>query len=56
MPMPRPGKNEEQQAFISRCMGSEAMLEEFPDQKQRAAVCYDIWRDHHGEADTDGKS
>jgi hypothetical protein len=40
MPMPNPKKSEKQDDFVSRCMGDETMNKEFPDQKQRAAVCY----------------
>lgn len=42
--MPQPGKSENQQSFIDRCMGDDRMLTEFPDQKQRAAVCYSKWK------------
>lgn len=44
MPILKPGEDEKQKEFISRCMANEAMLEEFPDKDQRAAVCYDSWR------------
>jgi hypothetical protein len=40
MPIPNPQKSEKQGDFVSRCMGDETMNKEFPDQKQRAAVCY----------------
>jgi hypothetical protein len=40
MPIPNPKKSEKQGEFVSRCMGDETMNKEFPDQKQRAAVCY----------------
>jgi hypothetical protein len=40
MPIPSPKKSEKQGDFVSRCMGGETMNKEFPDQKQRAAVCY----------------
>jgi hypothetical protein len=40
MPIPNPRKSEKQGEFVSRCMGDETMNKEFPDQKQRAAVCY----------------
>jgi hypothetical protein len=40
MPIPSPKKSEKQGDFVSRCMGDETMNKEFPDQKQRAAVCY----------------
>ena len=40
MPLPRPDKNQSQKEFINKCMDDSAMLEEFPNGKQRAAVCY----------------
>jgi hypothetical protein len=40
MPIPGPEKSEKQGDFVSRCMGDKTMNKEFPDQKQRAAVCY----------------
>ena len=39
MPLPKPSKNQKQSEFISKCMADEAMNSEFPDQKQRSAVC-----------------
>jgi hypothetical protein len=36
----KPEKSEEQKKFVSRCVGDSSMVEEFPDQKQRIAVCY----------------
>jgi hypothetical protein len=45
MPLPTPGKDEEKNAFISRCMGSDVMNTEFPEQKQRSAVCYSQWKE-----------
>lgn len=43
MPIPKPGDKEEEDDFISRCMGNEVMLKEYPDQKQRAGVCHTSW-------------
>lgn len=44
MPLPNPGKNEEKKKFIARCSGSKVMNTEYPDTKQRVAVCYSQWR------------
>jgi len=41
-PIPSPSGSEDEQTFISRCMSE--LNEEFPDQSQRAAVCYKAWR------------
>jgi len=43
MPIPNPNKGEKRKKFIGRCMGNSVMLKEFPDQKQRAAVCVKQW-------------
>jgi hypothetical protein len=39
MPIPKREKGEEAQKFMGRCMTSEVMGKEYPDQKQRVAVC-----------------
>lgn len=39
MPLPVPNEGENQEEFIQRCMMNETMNEEFPDEKQRYAVC-----------------
>jgi len=44
MPMPKPKKDETQDDFISRCMADGVMQSEYPDNDQRLAVCYDLWR------------
>lgn len=40
MPIPTRRAGEEQDAFVSRCMSNKTMLREYPDQEQRAAICY----------------
>ena len=40
MPLPKPKPAETQSEFISRCIVDQIMEQEFPDNKQRAAVCY----------------
>lgn len=40
MPLPKAKKGEKQSEFVSKCMGDPMMNKDFPDQKQRAAVCY----------------
>jgi hypothetical protein len=47
MPLPKPEANENQQDFISRCMANDVMNSEFPEQDQRAGVCYSQWREEH---------
>ena len=47
MPLPKPRAEENQQEFISRCMGDETMKSEYPRNDQRLAVCYVQWRDRN---------
>lgn len=39
MPIPSRNENEDKNQFISRCISSDVMKEEYPDMKQRTAVC-----------------
>jgi hypothetical protein len=39
MPIPQPEKNEDRQKFVSRCMSNDTMKKDYPDNKQRIAVC-----------------
>lgn len=39
MPIPKPKKNEDKNKFVSRCMGDNTMNKDYPDNKQRIAVC-----------------
>lgn len=39
MPIPTPKKDQNKQEFLSSCMSNEAMKQEYPDSKQRVAVC-----------------
>jgi len=48
-PIPTPRKDEEKKSFISRCMSNKTMKSEYPDQKQRAAVCYSQFKKSQGE-------
>ena len=45
MPIPKPSSNEPEAKFMSRCMSNSTMNKEYPDQKQRAAVCMQSWKD-----------
>jgi hypothetical protein len=47
MPLPNPGKDEKQDAFVSRCMENPSMKREYQDVKQRVAVCLNQWRKAH---------
>jgi len=45
MPIPKPGKEEEQKKFMARCLGDKTMKKEYKDIKQRIAVCMTSFRD-----------
>jgi len=51
MPLLKPEAGESRDDFIGRCMGNDAMLAEFPDNAQRAAVCNAQWRREHAQAE-----
>ncbi len=42
--LPEPSFSENESEFVSRCMGDNTMQSEFPDEQQRAAVCYAQFR------------
>jgi len=44
MPIPQPTKDETQDEFIGRCMEDKTMNDEYPDQKQRLAICFSQWK------------
>ncbi len=46
--MPSPGPTESEDEFLSRCMGDEEAMADFPDEDQRYAVCISKWE---GKAD-----
>jgi hypothetical protein len=39
MPIPSRRKDEQKDSFVSRCMSNETMKKEYPDEKQRVAIC-----------------
>jgi len=43
MPLPKPKKNEKKEEFINRCMSDDVMKQDYKDNDQRLAVCYDLW-------------
>jgi hypothetical protein len=49
MPLPTPkvdksgNTDETQSEFISRCAGDTVMNKDYPDTKQRVAICYSQW-------------
>ena len=53
MPLPSPSGKQDKSGFISSCMSNDNMRKEFPDQKQRAAVCYSKWKRAKGTIEVD---
>jgi hypothetical protein len=49
MPLPTPKGDESEQDFVSRFMGDDQAISDFPDEKQRAAVAYKQYRDEEME-------
>jgi hypothetical protein len=49
MPLPKPKKDENREDFIERCMSDDNMKKEFPDTKQRYAVCSTLWEENKGK-------
>ena len=45
MPLVKVKKNEKKKDFLDRCLADENMNKEFDDEKQRYAVCNQIWKD-----------
>jgi hypothetical protein len=43
MPIPAPKNDESRNDFISRCIGDDKMVDEYPDNKQRVAICSVEW-------------
>lgn len=51
MPLPTPNDGEDHDKFMGRCMGNPTMNEDFPDNKQRYAVCQSQWNKKKKSAD-----
>ena len=49
MPLPKPEPTEERNEFLQRCMIDDTSVEDFPDEKQRIAVCIRQWDQSTGE-------
>ena len=52
MPIPSP-KGEPKKNFLSKCMGDSVMVKEFPNEKQRYAVCQSKWKKSKGTVEID---
>ena len=49
MPIPKPRKGEKKDDFLKRCMADEVMKREYPDRKQRYAICNAQLKDRKGD-------
>ena len=49
MPLPIPSADESEQDFVSRFMGDDQAVSDFPDESQRSAVAYSTYRDEEME-------
>lgn len=49
MPIPKPKKDQKKDEFISSCMS--ILNEEYPDNKQRAAVCFSQWKKYRNDSE-----
>jgi signal peptide peptidase SppA len=54
MPIPKPGPTEDEDTFLSRCMGDETMLDDWPDEDQRFAICQRQWNERDSQDAADG--
>ena len=52
MPLPN-FYNKKEQDYMQNCMSDPKMNSEFPEQKQRAAVCYNKWKKSKGTIEID---
>ncbi len=52
MPLPNVGDKETQDEWMERCMGNDTMKEDFPDNKQRLAICFQKWGDKDKKEDS----
>src|SRR5574343_1239389 len=50
-PIPTPN-NEDKDTFVKRCMSDYTMVNEYPDEKQRYAVCLTSWEDKEKKSET----
>jgi hypothetical protein len=53
MPLPSPRQGQTQDEFMQTCMSNENMKKEFPQNKQRVAVCMQKWRDKSSKSSTE---
>lgn len=45
MPIPLPQRGENRETFMDRCMSDASMMEDYPEEPQRVAVCLGTWTD-----------
>lgn len=55
MPLPKPKSNESKEDFIDRCMRDSIANDEFPDNKQRLAICNSTWKEKEDKSKMNDK-
>ena len=56
MPIPQPRPTETREQFINRCVSDNTMVEEYPNNAQRFAICSSVWREKGDENARSSKS
>jgi len=51
MPLPTPKDGQDKNEWMQFCMSNETMKQEYPDTKQRIAICYSQWRNKNKSDD-----
>jgi HK97 family phage major capsid protein len=51
MPIPTPNDGESRDDFVGRCISNDTMVEDYPDNDQRAAVCYSQWSERAAQVE-----
>lgn len=44
MPLPNPKTKQSRESFVNSCMSSDVMKKEYPNNKQRLAVCFSQYK------------
>lgn len=45
MPIPNPNETEKRSEYLNRCMADDTMVDEYPNQSQRFAICAVKWKE-----------
>ncbi len=56
MPLPHPHKGEKESEFVNRCMSSDMIHKDFPDNKRALAVCFSLFEQSKRKKKKEGKA